>query len=127
MPKVRGRKIDLPKSVQSSAGIHQACLAGMDAWQHPDRHGAGGAKSSTSLSKGRQEKTGSLAARRRVSKSTLTVTHFLQQVMPSPKKTTQPNRATPWAKHIQTTTQPSKIKGFQLVSLLAFVTNTHGK
>jgi hypothetical protein len=65
--------------------------------QHPGRHGAGGAESSTSYSKGQQEKTGSQAARKRVSKPTPTVTHFAQQDH-------TPNSATPWTKHIQTTT-----------------------
>jgi hypothetical protein len=42
------------------------------AWQHPDRCDAGGTESSTSSSKGRQEKTGFQAARKRVLKPTLT-------------------------------------------------------
>ena len=48
-------------------------------WQHPGRHAAGGAESSTSCSEGCQEKTGFQAARMRVSKPTPTVTHLLQQ------------------------------------------------
>jgi hypothetical protein len=48
------------------------------AWQHPGRHGAGGAESSTSLSKDKQ-KTDFQAARTRVLKPMPTVTHFLQQ------------------------------------------------
>jgi hypothetical protein len=75
-----------------------------EAWQHPGRHGAGGAESSTSCSKGKQEKTDSQAARRRVSKSTPTVTQVLQQGYTYSKKATPPNSATLWAKHIQTTT-----------------------
>ena len=47
-------------------------------WQHPGRHGAGGAESSTPHSKGKQEKTISHIARRRISKATATMTHFLQ-------------------------------------------------
>jgi hypothetical protein len=31
-----------------------------EAWQHPARHGAGGAESSTSCSEGKQEETGIL-------------------------------------------------------------------
>jgi hypothetical protein len=49
-----------------------------ETWQHPGRHGAGGAESSTSCSEDKQ-KTDSHMARRRVSKPTPTVTHFLQQ------------------------------------------------
>jgi hypothetical protein len=40
------------------------------AWQHPGRHGAEGAQSSTSCSKGSYEKTGFQAARMRVLKPT---------------------------------------------------------
>jgi hypothetical protein len=35
------------------------------AWQHPDKHGAGEAESSTSSPEGKQEKTGFQAARTR--------------------------------------------------------------
>ena len=56
--------------------------------QHPGRCGAGGTESSTLCSNGRQEKTGTHMARRRVSKPIPTVTHFLQQATP-------PNSATP--------------------------------
>jgi hypothetical protein len=42
------------------------------------RHGVGGAESSTSCSKGKQEKTGFQAARTKVLKLIPTVTHFLQ-------------------------------------------------
>ena len=45
------------------------------------------------------------AARRRVSKPTPTVPHFLQQIHTYSNKDTPPNSATPQAKHIQTTTQ----------------------
>jgi hypothetical protein len=44
------------------------------------------------------------AARRRVSKPTPTVTHFLQQGHTYSNKTSPLNSAAPWAKHIQTTT-----------------------
>jgi hypothetical protein len=37
-----------------------------EAWQHPGRHGTGGAESSISCSKGKKEKTVSHVARRRV-------------------------------------------------------------
>ena len=77
-------------------------LSWWEAWQHPGRHGSGeGTKSSTSWSKGRQENTGSQASTR-VSRSTPTAEHFLQGHTYSNKVT--PNSATPWAKHIQTTT-----------------------
>jgi hypothetical protein len=42
--------------------------------------------------------------RRRVSKPTSTVTHFLQQGQTYSNKDTVPNNATPWDKHIQITT-----------------------
>jgi hypothetical protein len=45
------------------------------------------------------------AAKRRVSKPTPTVVHFLQQGHISSNKATPPNGATPLAKHIQTTTR----------------------
>jgi hypothetical protein len=68
-------------------------------------HSAGeGAENSVSWPKGSQERTIFQAARRRVSKSTLTVTHFLQQGHTHFNKATPPNSATPWAKHIQITT-----------------------
>jgi hypothetical protein len=41
----------------------QSIIIKAGAWQHPGRHGAGGAKSSTSSSKGKQEKTGFQTAR----------------------------------------------------------------
>jgi hypothetical protein len=37
-----------------------------EVWQHPGRHGAGGAESSTSCSEGKQEKTVFQAAKRKV-------------------------------------------------------------
>jgi hypothetical protein len=43
--------------------------------------------------------------RRRVSLLTPTVMHFLQQDHTYSNKATPPNRATPWAKHIQTITK----------------------
>jgi hypothetical protein len=58
----------------------QSIVIKVEAWQHPGRHGAGGAEASTSSSEGSQEQAGyPQAARRKVSKPTLTVTHFLQQ------------------------------------------------
>jgi hypothetical protein len=65
---------------------------------------AGGAESSTSCSKDKQEKTGSHVARRKVLKPTTTVTHFLPQDHTYSNKATHPNSATPWTKHIQTIT-----------------------
>jgi hypothetical protein len=53
-------------------------------WQCPGRHGAGGAKNSTSLSKGRQEKTGFQEVRRKVSKPTSTVIHLPNKATPTP-------------------------------------------
>jgi hypothetical protein len=50
-----------------------------ETWQHPSRHGAGIAESSTSSSKGCLEKTDFQAARMRVLKPTPTMTHLLQQ------------------------------------------------
>jgi hypothetical protein len=58
--------------------------------------------SSTSCSKGKQEKIDFQEARRRVSKYTPTVTHFFQQGY-TYSKATLPNSATPWIKYIQTT------------------------
>jgi hypothetical protein len=56
----------------------QSIIIKVEAWQHPGRHGAGGAEGSTSSSKGSQEQAGHpQAARRRVSKPIPTVTHFL--------------------------------------------------
>jgi hypothetical protein len=72
------------------------------AWQHRGRYGAGGVESSTSCSKV-IKKTGFQIARRRVLKSILTVTHSIQQSYTYSMATT-PNSATPWVKHIQTTT-----------------------
>jgi len=48
-------------------------------WQRPGRHGAAGAESSTSSSKGKQEKIGFQAVRTRVLKPIPTVTLLLQQ------------------------------------------------
>jgi hypothetical protein len=51
-----------------------------EAWQHPGRHGTGGAEGSTSSSKGSQEQTGHpQVARRKISKPTPTVMLSLQQ------------------------------------------------
>ena len=46
----------------------------MGAWQHLGKHGAGGAESSTSCSKSKQEKTDFQAAKMRFLKPTLTET-----------------------------------------------------
>ena len=62
----------------------------LSSWQKhecPGRHGIGGAVSSTSCSEGKQE-TGFQAARRRISKSTPTVMHYLQQGHTHSKKAT---------------------------------------
>jgi hypothetical protein len=66
--------------------VFQSISSWLEAWQHPGRHGAGGAESSTFCSKGKQEKTGLQVVRRRVSKPTTTVTHFLLQAMPTPTR-----------------------------------------
>jgi hypothetical protein len=55
----------------------QSIIIEAGALQHPGRHGAAGAKSSAPSSKGKQEKTGFQAARKRVLKPTPTVTHLL--------------------------------------------------
>jgi hypothetical protein len=73
------------------------------AWQHPGRHGAGRAESSTSAS-GYQWKTDFQTARTRVLKSTPTVTHLLQQGHIYSNKATPPNSVSPSAKHIQSIT-----------------------
>jgi hypothetical protein len=52
-------------------------------------------KSSTSYSKGKQEKIGFHVARRRVSKLIPTMTHFLQQSYTYSIKATPPNSAIP--------------------------------
>jgi hypothetical protein len=70
--------------------------------QHPGWHGAGGAESSTSSSKGKPGAECPQAVRR-VSKPTPTETHFLQQDHTYSCKTTPPNSAIPCAKNIQTT------------------------
>jgi hypothetical protein len=78
-------------------------LSRQEAWQHPGRHGAGRALSSDFI----KRKPGAdcfQASRRKVSKPTPTVTHFLQQGHTYSNKAKPPNSATPWAKHIQTTT-----------------------
>jgi hypothetical protein len=53
----------------------QSSFIKVGTWQHPGRHVAAGAGSSTSSSKGKQGQ----AARKRVLKTTPTVTHLLQQ------------------------------------------------
>jgi hypothetical protein len=52
------------------------------AWQHPGRHGVGGAESSASCSEGKQEKTGFQATRMRV-------------LSPRPQWHTYSNKTTP--------------------------------
>jgi hypothetical protein len=65
------------------------------AWQHPGRHGAGGAESSTSSTKDPQKKIDSHVVRRRVSLSTPTMTYFLQQGHIYSNKAIPSNSATP--------------------------------
>jgi hypothetical protein len=66
----------------------------MGAWQHPGRHGIGGAESSPSLSEGYQQNTNFQTASVRV-------------LSPHPQgqaysnKATPPNSATPLAEHIE--------------------------
>ena len=79
----------------------QSIIIKVGAGQHPDRHGTGGPESSTSLFKGREEKTDFQKARSKVSKSTRT--HFLQQGHTNSSKATPTNSAISWAKYIQTT------------------------
>jgi len=67
----------------------------MGAWQHPGRHGAEGAESSTSSSEDCKEKTGFQVARMRVLKFMPTVTHLLQQDHAYSNMATPPNSATP--------------------------------
>jgi hypothetical protein len=61
----------------------QSIIIKAGAWQHPGRHGAGRAESSTSSSEGCWEKTGFQATRIRVLKLMPTVAHLLQQGHPS--------------------------------------------
>ena len=56
----------------------QTSIIKVGAWQHPGRHGAAGAESSTFSSEGKQEKTNFQASRMKVLKPTPTVTHFFQ-------------------------------------------------
>jgi len=74
-------------------------------WQHPGRHGAGGAESSTSSSEGCYQNTGFQAASMRVLKLIPTMTHLLQQGYIYFNRATPSNSATPWAKHTQTITR----------------------
>jgi hypothetical protein len=57
----------------------QSIIIKTGTWQHPGRHGTGGAESSTSSSGGCWQNTGFQAARMRVLKPMPTVTHLLQQ------------------------------------------------
>jgi hypothetical protein len=72
-------------------------------YYHPGRSGTRGAESSTSCSKGKQEKTYSQASRKRVSKlphsDTLPPTGHTYS-----NRATIPNSDTSWAKYTQTTT-----------------------
>jgi hypothetical protein len=77
-----------------TASEGQSIIIKVGAWQHPGRPGIGRAKSSTSCSEGKWEKTGFQAVRTRVWKPTPTVTHLLQQGHTYPK-VTPPNSATP--------------------------------
>jgi hypothetical protein len=54
------------------------------AWQHPGRHGAGGAESFTSSFEDCQQNTVFQAAKMKVLKPTLTVTHVLLVTLPGP-------------------------------------------
>jgi hypothetical protein len=56
----------------------QSIIIKVGTWQHPGRHGAGGAETSTSCFEGKQ-KTGSHVARMSISKPALPVTHLLPQ------------------------------------------------
>ena len=58
--------------------------------------------------KGNQEQTNLHMVRRRLSKPTYTLTHFLQQGHTYTNKATPPSSATPWVKHIQTTTHSKR-------------------
>jgi hypothetical protein len=57
-------------------------------------------------------------ARRRVSKSILTVTHFLQNTHTYSNKASPPNSAIPWFKHKETTTETLSL-GLERLDLLA--------
>jgi hypothetical protein len=99
----------------------QSIITKVGAWQHPGRHDARGAESSTSCSKGKQEKTVSWAARRRVPKPTHPVTHFLQQDHNYSNKATPPSSTTPWAKHIQTTTSSYRNSYSKYPGVVAYI------
>jgi hypothetical protein len=57
----------------------QSVIIKAGTWQHPGRHGAGRAESSSSLSEGCKQNTGFQAARTRILKPTPTVPLILQQ------------------------------------------------
>ena len=82
----------------------QSIIIKVGTWQHPGRHGAGRAESSTSSSEGCQQKTDFQAAEMKVLKPTPTVTHLLQQGHTYTNRATTSKSATPWAETIQTTT-----------------------
>jgi hypothetical protein len=77
-------------------------------WELPDRHSTGGDERFTFYSKGDQDRTVFLAARRKLSKSTPKVTHFLPQghscttkshllIVPSSQSSTlKASHFTPW-------------------------------
>jgi hypothetical protein len=80
-------------------------LSWQEAWQCPDRHGAGeGAKSSTCWSEDGQEEALFRVSSLKVSKPTPKVMDILQQGYTYSNRAILPNSAVPWAKHIQTTT-----------------------
>jgi len=57
----------------------QSIIIKAGAWQYPVRHSARGVESSTSCSKGKEEKADFQEARTMVLKPMLTVAHLLQQ------------------------------------------------
>ena len=69
----------------------------------PHSHGARESENSTSLYKGRQEKTGFQAARRSITLPTSAVTPFFKQGHTYSNKAIPPDSVTQWAKNIQTT------------------------
>ena len=80
-------------------------LSWQEAWQHAGRRGPRkGAESSTT---GKQQAEKVTQARLELTKlqSPPPVTHFLQQGHTYSNKAILPNSATPWGKHIQTTTE----------------------
>jgi hypothetical protein len=74
------------------------------AWQHQGRNGLEELRVLPLVLKAARRRLASRQLGLRVLKPTPTVTHFLQQGHIDSNKATPPNSATPWAKHIQTTT-----------------------